>query len=139
MRTLLEEVRAGGLPRHVAIIMDGNGRWADARGLPRTAGHHAGALAAERLIRFLGAQLPIPYVTLFAFSSENWSRPQAEVTFLMELLGDFIHARIAEFADAGIASASSATSIACLPPCDGRWRRRSRRRRATSACTSPSP
>ena len=102
MRTLLEEVRAGGLPRHVAIIMDGNGRWAEARGLPRTAGHHAGALAAERLIRFLGARLPIPYVTLFAFSSENWSRPQAEVTFLMDLLGDFVRARIAEFVDAGI-------------------------------------
>ncbi len=102
MRTLLEEVRAGGLPRHVAIIMDGNGRWAEARGLPRMAGHHAGALAAERLIRFLGARLPIPYITLFAFSSENWSRPQAEVTFLMDLLADFLRARIAEFVDAGI-------------------------------------
>ncbi|MCX6099680.1 MAG: undecaprenyl diphosphate synthase family protein, partial [Candidatus Bipolaricaulota bacterium] len=79
MSTLLEQVSAGALPRHVAIIMDGNGRWAEARGLPRTAGHQAGALAAERLIRFAGARLSIPYLTLFAFSSENWARPQAEV------------------------------------------------------------
>jgi len=102
MRTLLEEVGAGSLPRHVAIIMDGNGRWAEARGLARVSGHEAGALATERLIRFLGARLPIPYITLFAFSSENWARPPAEVAFLMHLLGDFIRARLDEFAEAGI-------------------------------------
>jgi undecaprenyl diphosphate synthase len=102
MRTLLERVKEGTIPRHVAAIMDGNGRWAEARGLPRTAGHQAGALAAERLIRFLGARLEIPYLTLFAFSSENWSRPESEVAFLMELLNDFIRSRLAEFVDAGI-------------------------------------
>lgn len=102
MTTLLERVKEGVTPRHVAIIMDGNGRWAEARGLPRTAGHQAGALAAERLIRFLGARLEIPYLTLFAFSSENWSRPQPEVAFLMELLNDFIRSRLAEFVEAGI-------------------------------------
>ncbi len=100
--TLLDRVKAGRLPQHVGIIMDGNGRWAAARGLPRTAGHQAGALAAERLIRFLGARLTIPYLTLFAFSSENWTRPRAEVTFLMELLRDFIHSRLSEFVEAGI-------------------------------------
>ncbi len=102
MTTLLERVKEGVTPQHVAIIMDGNGRWAEARGLPRTAGHQAGALAAERLIRFLGARLEIPYLTLFAFSSENWSRPQPEVAFLMELLNDFIRSRLAEFVEAGI-------------------------------------
>jgi undecaprenyl diphosphate synthase len=102
MSTLLERVSAGALPRHVAIIMDGNGRWAEARGLPRTAGHQAGALAAERLIRFTGTRLSIPYLTLFAFSSENWARPQAEVAFLMSLLADFLRARLAEFVEAGV-------------------------------------
>jgi undecaprenyl diphosphate synthase len=100
--TLLDQVKAEQLPKHVAIIMDGNGRWAAAHGLPRTAGHRAGALAAERLIRFLGARLQIPYITLFAFSSENWARPRAEVAFLMKLLSEFIRSRLAEFAKAGI-------------------------------------
>jgi undecaprenyl diphosphate synthase len=100
--TLLDQVRQDQLPQHVAIIMDGNGRWAKARRLPRTAGHQTGALAAERLIRFLGARLSIPYVTLFAFSSENWSRPRAEVAFLMRLLSDFIHSHLSEFVEAGI-------------------------------------
>ncbi len=100
--TLLSQIRAGTLPQHVALIMDGNGRWAGARGLPRTAGHQAGALAAERLIRFLGARVEVPYVTLFAFSSENWTRPQEEVTYLMGLLGGFLRARRQEFAEAGI-------------------------------------
>jgi len=100
--TLLEQVRKGRLPQHVAIIMDGNGRWAEARGLPRTAGHRAGAAAAERLIRFVGPRLELPYLTLFAFSSENWARPRGEVEFLMDLLSDFLRSRLAEFAEAGI-------------------------------------
>ncbi len=102
MKTLLDQVNEGDLPRHIAIIMDGNGRWAKARGLPRTAGHQAGALAAERLIRFVGARISIPYITLFAFSSENWDRPQTEVSYLMNLLADFIRSKLAEFVEAGI-------------------------------------
>jgi undecaprenyl diphosphate synthase len=102
MRTLLERVKEGGLPRHVAVIMDGNGRWAKAHGLSRTSGHQAGALAAERLIRFVGSKLELPYLTLFAFSSENWARPQSEVAFLMDLLTDFIRTRLAELVDAGV-------------------------------------
>ena len=70
--TLLERIKAGRLPQHVALIMDGNGRWAQARGLPRTAGHRAGAVAAERLIRFAGERIGLKHMTLFAFSSENW-------------------------------------------------------------------
>jgi undecaprenyl diphosphate synthase len=90
------------VPRHVALIMDGNGRWAAARGLPRAAGHRAGAEAAERLVRFVGRRLGIEYLTLFAFSTENWSRPRAEIDDLMELLRHFIDVKIGEFVDAGI-------------------------------------
>jgi undecaprenyl diphosphate synthase len=102
MTTLLEQVKAGHLPRHVAIIMDGNGRWAEARRLPRAAGHSAGARAAERIIRCAGSKLAVPYITLFAFSSENWARPRAEVACLMDLLHDALAARIDELAEAGV-------------------------------------
>jgi len=100
--TLLERITSQRLPQHVALIMDGNGRWAHARGLPRTAGHRAGAEAAERLIRFVGERIGLRYVTLFAFSSENWRRPQEEVDFLMDLLREFIETKGTEFAEAGI-------------------------------------
>ncbi|MEN6368202.1 MAG: polyprenyl diphosphate synthase [Thermotogota bacterium] len=102
MTTLLERVKAVGVPRHVALIMDGNGRWARARGLPRTAGHEAGARAAERLIRFIGERVGVSYVTLFAFSAENWGRPEAEVNFLLALLDRFIAEHLREFVDSGI-------------------------------------
>lgn len=98
----IEEVKARGLPHHVAIIMDGNGRWAEQRGLVRTAGHQAGAQAAERLIRFVGRQLGLKYLTLFAFSVENWNRPAAEVDFLMDLLEQFIAEKLQEFISEGV-------------------------------------
>lgn len=98
----IEEVKARGLPHHVAIIMDGNGRWAKQRGLVRTAGHQAGAQAAERLIRFVGRQLGLKYLTLFAFSVENWNRPAAEVDFLMDLLEQFIAEKLQEFISEGV-------------------------------------
>lgn len=72
------------LPRHVAIIMDGNGRWARAKRLPRTAGHRQGVNATRTVIEFC-ARSGVEVLTLFAFSSENWQRPQAEVNTLMEL------------------------------------------------------
>lgn len=72
-------------PRHVAIIMDGNGRWAKARNLPRTAGHKAGAEAIRKVIGEAAKQ-NIKYLTIFAFSQENWNRPKEEVGFLMDLL-----------------------------------------------------
>ena len=72
------------LPQHIAIIMDGNGRWAEQRGLPRYEGHKAGYQAARRIVRHCG-ELGIQVLTLFAFSSENWARPNDEVTYIMEL------------------------------------------------------
>ena len=73
------------LPGHIAIIMDGNGRWAKKRGLPRTIGHKAGVSAVKRIVRASG-NLGIKYLTLFTFSSENWNRPRYEVSALMRLL-----------------------------------------------------
>jgi undecaprenyl diphosphate synthase len=81
-----EELR---VPRHLAIIMDGNGRWAKARGLPRTAGHKQGAEAARRAVRAAG-ELGIECLTLYAFSSENWRRPETEINDLTGLLRFYI-------------------------------------------------
>ena len=82
-------------PRHVAIIMDGNGRWAKARGLPRVAGHRRGAGAVRRVIRGAG-ELGIPVLTLFAFSTENWTRPADEVSDLMGLLRHYLRHELEE-------------------------------------------
>ena len=79
----------GPLPRHIAIIMDGNGRWARKRGLPRTAGHAAGAETFRRIATFC-KNLGVPYLTVYAFSSENWSRPQREVDAIMGLLERYL-------------------------------------------------
>ena len=88
-------------PTHVAIIMDGNGRWAKARGLPRTAGHRKGAEAVRRTVK--GAlEYGVLYLTLFGFSSENWKRPVAEVDDLMGLLRRYLQSEIAELYDRGI-------------------------------------
>ena len=83
------------VPRHIAIIMDGNGRWAKARGLPRIAGHRRGAEAARRAV-IAAAELGVPYLTLFGFSSENWNRPSSEIQDLMGLLRHYLHGEIAE-------------------------------------------
>ncbi|HMD67156.1 MAG TPA: isoprenyl transferase [Stellaceae bacterium] len=83
------------LPRHIAIIMDGNGRWAKAHGLPRIAGHRRGAEAARRTV-IAAAELGVPYLTLFGFSSENWKRPFAEIQDLMRLLRHYLCGEIAE-------------------------------------------
>jgi len=102
MKTLVDLVKEGGLPRHVALIMDGNGRWARSRGLPRVAGHRAGAAAAERLVRFTGERLGLRYLTLFAFSTENWKRPKEEVDYLMDLFREFIDKKLEEFVESGV-------------------------------------
>jgi undecaprenyl diphosphate synthase len=78
-----------GVPRHVAIIMDGNGRWAKARGLPRAAGHRQGAEAARKVLRAAG-EAGVECLTLYAFSSENWRRPEDEINDLMGLLRFYI-------------------------------------------------
>jgi undecaprenyl diphosphate synthase len=87
--TLLEKLDLKRLPDHVAIIMDGNGRWAERRHLPRIAGHRAGVKTAREVIEAC-AQMSIPCLTLYAFSLENWRRPQAEVDFLMRLLREYL-------------------------------------------------
>jgi len=88
-------------PLHVAIIMDGNGRWAKARGLPRAIGHQRGAEAARRTVQG-AAELGIGYLTLFGFSSENWSRPTAEIDDLMQLLRFYLEREIEELHRNGI-------------------------------------
>ncbi len=77
------------IPRHIAIIMDGNGRWAAARDLPRREGHRAGAESVEDVLRACG-DLGVDYLTLYAFSSENWKRPESEIDALMGLLAHFL-------------------------------------------------
>lgn len=83
------------IPRHVAIIMDGNGRWARRRGLPRSAGHYAGMQALRRTIR-AAADLGISFLTLYAFSTENWHRPKEEVDFLLRLPSEFLKTDLPE-------------------------------------------
>lgn len=89
------------IPRHVAIIMDGNGRWAAARGLPRVEGHRRGVEALRRTLRAAG-EIGIQFITIFSFSSENWSRPASEIRDLMGLLRRFIRNDLAELHKNGI-------------------------------------
>jgi len=83
------------VPRHVAIIMDGNGRWAQSRGLPRSAGHRMGVEAVRRTVR-AAIEIGVQYLTLFSFSSENWARPASEIDDLMGLMKRFIRRDLAE-------------------------------------------
>lgn len=87
------QVDMGRLPRHIAIIMDGNGRWAKMRGMPRTAGHKVGAETFRRIARHC-KKLGIQYLTVYAFSTENWKRPQEEVDAIMGLLGEYLREAI---------------------------------------------
>lgn len=89
------------LPQHVAIIMDGNGRWAKQRGLLRLEGHKAGVLAVKRVVEAC-LEKKIPILSLFAFSSENWSRPISEVNFLMELFIDALHQEVDSLLKQGV-------------------------------------
>ena len=89
--------QAVSLPRHVAVIMDGNGRWAQKRGLPRTAGHKAGA-ETFRTIATYCKDLGLDYLTVYAFSTENWKRPQTEVDAIMGLLDQYLHESIEKMA-----------------------------------------
>jgi undecaprenyl diphosphate synthase len=101
----IEELRArvetGGLPKHIAIIMDGNGRWALRRGLPRFAGHKKGVETVRRVTEEC-RRLGVSVLTLYAFSDENWGRPKEEVGFLMDMLGTFLKAEIASMKENGI-------------------------------------
>jgi undecaprenyl diphosphate synthase len=88
-------------PRHIAIIMDGNGRWAAKHGLPRSVGHRKGVEAVRRTVR-AAIEIGIPYLTLYSFSSENWSRPPEEIDDLMGLMKRFIRRDLAELHQAGV-------------------------------------
>jgi len=88
-------------PRHVAIIMDGNGRWASRRGLPRSVGHRRGVEAVRRTVR-AAIELGIPYLTIYSFSSENWSRPVDEIDDLMGLMKRYIRRDLAELHQSGV-------------------------------------
>ena len=94
--TLVEKV-----PTHVAIIMDGNGRWASKRGMPRLAGHHAGTENLRRIIR-ASVEFGIKFLTIYAFSTENWNRPREEVEGLMRILEDVIDKELKELNDQGV-------------------------------------
>lgn len=102
------------IPEHVAIIMDGNGRWATARKLPRQLGHRAGAKNLKEIVRAAG-QLGIKYLTVYAFSTENWQRPKNEVNALMQLFVDFFLTYDAELALNDV-RLRFAGDIDCLPP-----------------------
>jgi undecaprenyl diphosphate synthase len=92
-KKLISKLDKSKLPEHIAIIMDGNGRWAKLRGLPRVAGHRAGVNAVKKIVKF-SKKIGIKYLTLFAFSTENWQRPKQEVNALMRLLKEYINKEI---------------------------------------------
>jgi undecaprenyl diphosphate synthase len=92
---LLAQIDLERLPRHIAVIMDGNGRWAKRRRLPRIAGHRAGIRAVRQAVEAC-ARLGVPYLTLYAFSVENWKRPHTEVKLLMSLLREYLRKEIGE-------------------------------------------
>lgn len=94
-KDVYDSVDSARLPRHVAVIMDGNGRWARKRGLPRSAGHRAGVERVRTIIR-MSSDIGIKYLTLFAFSTENWKRPKKEVSTLMRLLLEYLRQELAE-------------------------------------------
>ena len=96
-----EGLSGGAEPRHVAVIMDGNGRWATQRSLPRTEGHRHGVDAVHRLVR-AAIESGTEYLTVFSFSSENWRRPKAEISYLFSLLRRFIRQDVAELHSAGV-------------------------------------
>lgn len=101
-------------PRHVAIIMDGNGRWARQRGLPRVAGHRAGVKNVREAVK-AAIESGVPILTLYAFSQENWKRPKEEVSVLMDLLDHFIDKEIDNFVKQGI-RLRTIGRIEALPP-----------------------
>ncbi|MGG1574404.1 isoprenyl transferase [Fictibacillus sp. NRS-1165] len=94
-------IKEDSIPAHVAIIMDGNGRWAKRRGLPRIAGHHEGMKVVKRVVKQANA-LGVKVLTLYAFSTENWKRPRDEVDFLMKLPGEFLNSFLPELIEQNV-------------------------------------
>jgi undecaprenyl diphosphate synthase len=92
---ITDTIDSSSMPQHIAVIMDGNGRWAQKRLLPRSMGHRAGMMALKEIVKACD-ELKIPYLTVFAFSAENWKRPITEVDFLMNLLVEYLHKELDE-------------------------------------------
>ena len=107
-------VEAAYLPQHVGIIMDGNGRWAKQRGLPRSAGHAAGARVFRKIVKYCEKR-GIRYVTVYAFSTENWSRPPQEVDAIMDLLRQYLKESLADFTQENIV-VRFIGDVTCLAP-----------------------
>src|SRR5690606_32509365 len=97
----LAKVKSRTIPAHVAIIMDGNGRWARKRNLPRIAGHHEGMKTVRKITR-VSSDLGIKVLTLYAFSTENWKRPKMEIDFLMKLPGEFLSTYLPELIEQNV-------------------------------------
>ena len=128
IRVARAEHGGAGLPRHVAVIMDGNGRWAAQRGLPRQEGHRQGVEAVRRCVQAAG-ELGISYLTLYAFSSENWRRPPMEITVLMGLLKHYVRSDLDALAKAnvririiGSREGLSADILGLIDECEARTR-----------------
>ena len=132
-RELLDAIDPARLPRHVAIIMDGNGRWAKARKLPRVEGHRAGIRAVRETVETV-ADLEIGVVTLYAFSTENWKRPRYEVLTLMGLLKEYLRSELEVFRSNNLRF----RPIGRIEQLDDSVRRElTRAVEATAACTGP--
>lgn len=89
------------IPKHIAIIMDGNGRWAKQNGMPRYKGHHEGAKAVKKIVK-KARELGVSYLTLYTFSSENWNRPEIEIKALMRLLEEYLKSEVKDLKEQGI-------------------------------------
>jgi undecaprenyl diphosphate synthase len=135
--TLARQVNFDQLPAHIAIIMDGNGRWAAQRHLPRVEGHRAGIESVRDVVE-TSARLGIDVLTLYAFSIENWKRPRTEVATLMMLLKRYIRSSSAPCSRTTSGSRSWGAPTSCRRTCRTNWRPAFARRRTTAACCSTS-
>jgi len=97
----IDEIKKNKIPLHVAVIMDGNGRWASRRGLPRIAGHREGVKALKRTVEYC-SQIGVKYLTAYSFSSENWNRPKKEVSALMDLFYETVAVELNEMKEKGV-------------------------------------
>ena len=120
----LPDVPREKLPRHIAVIMDGNGRWAGSRGLPRVEGHRAGVTSVRRVTEEC-SRLGIEQLTLYCLSSENWKRPAEELDFLLELLQKYLVEERPRIMEHNIQAAGSAAAKGCRPTRCGNSTRRS--------------
>src|SRR5690625_1462601 len=108
------ELKRDNMPEHVAIIMDGNGRWARNKGLPRIAGHKEGVDAVQKVVR-AAVKYNVKILTLYAFSTENWKRPRAEVEFLLKLPKEFLHIYLPEMIEMNV-KITTIGEFESLPP-----------------------